>query len=442
MNTLLIAIDTLRADHLGCYGYHRSTSPNLDGLAADGALFRQLLCGCVPTQPSYTSLYTGQYSITHGIVTHGGTRWLADDSPFFTHDLQRAAYTTCAVDNLYGMKKWFARGYEFYINPAPRVRLSQMVTCDDYNSRAIPWLKAHADEPFFMFVHYWDPHTPYLPPERLRGLYYDGDPCDPSHTSLLGIYDQPFGDWWTESWFKRLQERRLTDAEYIVAMYDSEITYVDQGVGDLLNALDETGHADDTLVIVFSDHGELMYRHDIFFDHHGLYDGNLHVPLIVRWPERIPPGTVAEPLVQHSDLAPTILDAAGCPVPDRMEGQSLLRHATGQTQQPLYDCLITQECTWQAKWAIRTDDHKLIKAREPDLHNMPMTELYDLHADPDELHNIAEERPGLAAGLEDRLERWIADMMASNNLDQDPLVAQGITLGKRWHDWVQKKGYW
>ncbi|MFQ6132498.1 MAG: sulfatase [Armatimonadota bacterium] len=449
MNILLIAIDTLRADHLGCYGYHRSTSPNLDELAAQGALFKQLLCGCVPTQPSYTSLYTGQYSVTHGIVTHGGTKWPADGSPFFTHDLQPAGYTTCAVDNLYGMQKWFAAGYEFYINPTGRVHHFQTVDCQVYNSRAIPWLRAHANEQFFMFVHYWDPHTPYLPPERLRGLYYDGNPCDPQHSTMDRLYEQPFGDWWSESWFKRLQDDRITDAEYIVAMYDSEINYVDEAVGELLNALDETGHTDDTLVIVFSDHGELMYRHDIYFDHHGLYRGNLHVPLIMRWPERIPAGTVVEPLVQHIDIAPTILEAAGAEVPQGMEGHSLLAHATGRTDERLYDYLITQECTWQAKWAIRTDDHNFIKARvpdagerQPDLHGMPPQELYDLRADPDELSNIAEERPNVAAQLEQKLEAWIAEMMAKNGLAQDPLVAQGITLGKRWHEWVQEKGYW
>jgi len=442
MNLLLIAIDTLRADHLGCYGYHRNTSPNLDALAQQGVLFEKLYTPAVPTQPSYTTVYTGQYPITHGIVSHGGEVSLSAQAPLLPELLQRAGYTTCAVDSMRAMKPWFARGYEFYIDPSLRLAHRHAATCEGVNSRAIPWLRQHAAEKFFLFVHYWEPHTPYLPPQRYRGLFYDGDPTAGPDT-LAPLRKQPFGEWWLQGWLSEFPQP-LRDAEFVVAMYDGEIRYADDGVGELLGALERTGVAQDTVVIVFSDHGENMYHHGVFFDHHGLYEGAIHCPLIVRWPGRVPAGRRVPHLVQHVDLAPTILGACGVEAPAAMEGASLLGLITGDSSAPLYDRLVAQECSWQAKWALRTDEYKFILSRDQgrDLHGMPARELYHLPTDPGELQNVAHRQPEVAAKMESELEEWIARMMQKNGLAQDPLVGQGITLGKRWREWVKEKGYW
>jgi len=300
------------------------------------------------------------------------------------------------------------------------------------NRRAIPWLKSHASEPFFLFVHYWDPHTPYLPPRRYRSLFDEGgDPCDPANHSLDGMEQQPFGEMWRSFWFPKLGGH-ITDAEYVVSMYDSEIRYVDDGIRDLLQALDETGAADDTLVVLIGDHGESMYQHDIFFDHHGLYECNLHVPLVLRWPKAIMPGQRAPQLAQHLDLAPTLLAAAGVEIPANIEGRSLLPIVTGHPDTPTVDRVITEECTWQAKWGIRTDRHKFILSRQPDYHNSPRTELYDLAADPGEERNLVAEQPALAAQFEAELESWITAQLTRHGRSVDPLVEQGITLGRRW----------
>ena len=432
MNILLIDVDTLRADHLGCYGYRRPTSPAIDRLAAEGALFERCFAPGIPTMPSHTTMFTGLHPITHQIVSHGGARDLSEKIPLLPELLQQGGMTTCGVDNLFDQKRWFARGFEFYINPTRRRRLGLMVSCEEMNRRAIPWLKAHASEPFFLFVHYWDPHTPYLPPMRFRSLFYEGgDPCDPANRSLEGMERQPFGDMWRSFWFPKLGGH-ITDGAYVEAMYDGEIRYLDDGISDLLNALDESGVAHDTLVILIGDHGESMYQHDIFFDHHGLYDCNLHVPLLMRWPDRIAAGQRLPPFAQHLDLAPTILSAAGLEVPRSMEGQNLLPIATGQTETPTVNRVITEECTWQAKWGIRTDTHKFILSRQPDYHGMPRVEMYDLRSDPDEVRNLVEEQPQLAADFEAELEEWIALKLKSQGRSVDPLLEQGITLGKRW----------
>jgi arylsulfatase A-like enzyme len=432
MNILMIDVDTLSAEHLRCYGYSRTTSPAIDTLASEGALFENCIAPGIPTTPAHATMFTGLHPLTHRVVTHGGAYNLPDQVPMLAGLLQKAGLTTCAVDNLYDLKKWLARGFEFYINPAQRHRLGLMVSCDDINRRAIPWLKQHASEPFFMFVHYWDPHTPYLPPTRYRNLYYeDGDPCDPNNHSLDGMERQPFGEMWRQFWFPRLGGH-ITDAEYVVAMYDSEVRYLNDGLRDLLHALDETGKANETLVLLTSDHGESMYQHDIFFDHHGLYECNVRVPLIVRFPGQVKAGQRHPGLVQHTDLAPTLLEAAGAVVPETMEGQSLLPALLGQAEGCGADRVFLEECTWQAKWGIRTPQQKFILSREMDHHRMPRTEFYDLQADPAETHNLADDLPDEAASLEAELEEWIQRGLERTGQKTDPVVEQGITLGKKW----------
>jgi arylsulfatase A-like enzyme len=435
VNVLVIAIDTLRADHLGCYGYGRNTSPNIDAFAGDSVVFDRMIAPSIPTHPAFTTMNTGQYAITHGIVAHGGGSPVPRTSPWLPSLMQRGGYTTCAVDNLADWRHGFGRGYEFYVDPSSRRTLH--LNCDNrtINQRAIEWLEQHTDAPFFMMVHFWDPHTPYLPPRAYRTLFYKGDPRDPDNHAMDALDAHPLGKTWKETWFNKLGGG-ITDPEYIVALYDGEIRYCDEGVGKLLKALDRLGLSEDTVVILVSDHGELMYRHGVFFDHHGLYDGNLHVPFIVRCPGVAPKRD--SNLVAHVDLAPTVLDLCGQEVPEEMEGCRLGPVLRGETDAPLRDAVVSQECTWQMKWSIRTDRHKFILAREEDFYRTPMRELYDLAEDPDELHNIAEDQPAVATELETRLEAWIAEKMAQNGLDTDPLVAHGLSLGKAWKDQREK----
>lgn len=431
MNVLFIAIDTLRADHLGCYGYPRATSPNIDALAAKGVLFERMIAPAIPTHPSFVTMNTGQYPVTHGVVAHGGERPVPRTSPWMPSLFQKAGFTTCAIDNLGEWRFGFSAGYEFYIDPTRRRTLS--INCDnrDINRRAIPWLKQHAREPFFMMVHYWDPHTPYLPPRAYRSLFYKGNPCDPDNHTLDGLMDHPLGRMWRETWFDKLG-KNLTDAEYLKALYDAEIRYCDEGIGALLESLDKLKIADDTLVVLTSDHGELMYRHKVFFDHHGLYDGNLHVPLIFCHPS-LKSARITH-LTAHVDLAPTLLNWCGIEVPETMEGHTLVPLLRGDSSEPIRDCVISQECTWQMKWSLRTQSHKFILAREEDFYHTPARELYDLDADPDELSNIAGAQPDVVSELENRLETWISDGMRRNHLTVDPLIAHGITLGKAWKE--------
>jgi arylsulfatase A-like enzyme len=449
VNVVLVALDTLRAAQLGCYGYRYPTSPTLDAVAAEGVRFENFYAPAIPTQPSYTTVYTGQHSITHNIVTHGGDAVLDRGRPWLPSIFARAGVATCAVDNLVQMKPWFLDGYEHYLNATLRRTYPQSVECPDINRLALPWIRHHADQPFFLFVHYWDPHTPYLPPEEYRPLFYEGDPCDPARKGRLHrFYETSFhAAHWRDGFIRKLapEGKEITDIEYLRAMYDAEIRYLDDGIAELLGALDEAGVADDTMVLFFADHGEEMYEHDVFFDHHGLYEGNIHCPLIIRWPGKARPGHVVPHLVQHVDLAPTILEAAGLDVPPEMEGRSLVPCLTGETDEPIYDVLVTQECTYQKKWGIVKDSWKLIVSRcDPaaDLHKMPPLELYDLTADPGEMQNVADERPDRVRALRARLEGWIDAMIARHDLPGDPLALQDITIGNHYARWLAEHNYW
>jgi arylsulfatase len=427
-NIVLISIDALRADHLGCYGYHRATSPRIDALASEGVLCERLICSAIPTLPSYTTLYTGQHPITHGIVAHPCDNELDREAPFLPQLFLEAGYTTCAVDSLMRSRLWFGRGYEFYIDPSIRHTLLYLaVTCEDLNARAIPWLQAHADEPFFLFIHYWDPHWPFNPPARYRGLFYQGNPTDPDNHSLDAWWKHPLGAAARVTWL-RTANGLITDAEYVTALYDQEIRYMDDGVGELIAALDGLGLAEDTLVIFTADHGESMTEHGIFFEHHGLYDCTLRVPLIARWPGHLPSGVRLPYMLEVGDIAPTLLEAAGLPSPREMEGCSFWKPLMGEEQAGGHERVISLECTWQAKWSLRTDRYKFILAREPDLYDSPFHELYDLLADPQEEHNIAVERPGIAAAMEAELETWIAGRLQAMGKEKDPIREHGVSL--------------
>jgi len=427
-NIVLISVDSLRADHLGCYGYHRPTSPFIDALAGEGVLAERLFCPGLPTYPSYTTLYTGQHPLTHGILAHGGDAQLAREAPFLPRLFIESGYVTCAVDNLARGRIWFGRGYEYYIDPSVRrTVLTMAVTCEELNARTIPWLRAHANEPFFLFVHYWDPHWPYQPLERHRHLFYQGNRTDPNNHSLDAYWEHPLGAIARDTWL-RTSDGLITDAEYVVALYDQEIRHLDDGVLELVKALDEMGLAEQTLVIFTGDHGESLTEHGIYFDHHGLYDSTLHVPCIARWPGHLPTGVRLPHMLQVSDIAPTLLEAVGLPIPATMEGHSFWKLLTGEEKVGGHTRVISAESTWQAKWSLRTDRYKFILARTPDLAGHLPRELYDLVADPREERNLVNEQPGTASAMEAELEAWIADRLKALGKDADPLIKYGPSM--------------
>ena len=166
--------------------------------------------------------------------------------------------------------------------------------------------------PFFMFIHYWDVHYPYMPPDRIRGMFYKGgNPTDRNNHALDEWWDHPVGAMARDTWL-HTPNGLITDPNYVTALYDREIRYLDEGIAALEDTLDKQGIAENTMIVLLADHGESMTDHRIFYDHYGLHDCAVQVPPIVRWPGgNLKPGTRFAPFRQLSDIAPTLLEAAG-----------------------------------------------------------------------------------------------------------------------------------
>lgn len=439
MRVILVFFDTMRYDHASFNGYGKPTTPNLDRLAAEGAVFAGAYCTDVPTQPCYTSVFTGKRGITTGVVTHGqAEETLADGITTFPMLLARRGLTTAAVSSLYRFRRWFARGFVHWIEPNMDKWL-QHVTADDVNSKVIPWLRAYGKEPFFLFLHYWDPHTPYNKElsEYVDEFYEGGDPADPGNDSLEPLRRQPLMYFFRRRQYEELHPN-LTDLDYVLAHYDAEIRYADDRFGQVLDVLDELGVLEETMIIFTSDHGEDFGEHAVFSDHMDAYEATAHTPLMVWWPERVQARRI-DALVQHIDLAPTILEAFGAPVPEDYEGQSLWPLLEGETDEQ-YEYVFTNQGLWSAQRAMRSRRWALVKTinwgmlqpREP-------TELFDRERDPYEQHNVADEHPDVLDEMELKYWRWLEERLGNR---PDPLRIAGQenaatrSVQRRYERWV------
>ncbi len=215
----------------------------------------------------------------------------------------------------------------------------------------------------------------------------------------------------------------ITDKDYVIAQYDGAIAYMDAAMQSIFTALEAKGILDDTIVVINSDHGETLYDHDCFFDHHGLYDQTLHVPLIIRYPQHVPAGQRFAGYNRHQDLMPTILELAGVDSGIDFDGESLMSMVRGERVSGPGEFYIT-ECTWMRKHGWRTPEWKLIEALEPDFHFKPAVELYNLTEDPGELVNLAESEPDVVALLHTRMTAWLAQREQETGLP-NPIMTQG-----------------
>ncbi len=432
MKVVLLVIDTLRADHLGCYGYPRETSPNIDRLAKEGVLFENVYPSDVPTQPSFTSMFTGERGIQTGIVSHSETENLSENVPYLSEILAENGITTVAVSTLYMMRRWFARGFKYYMNPVAGIRSRlQQVDAEEINDMALPWIKGNKDKDFFMFIHYWDPHSLYLPPEPYRRLFYKGNESNPENHSLDVLRSQPVWPF-TKRHLDAIGDD-ITDIEYVIAQYDGEIRYVDDNVGELLNLLEDLKIYDETFLILTSDHGESLGEHHFYFDHCEVYETTVHVPLIIHCPQDLPRDKRVDDLIQSTTcLAPTILNLYGVEAPKVMEGKDLIKIATGEDEG--YNEIYVNQALWTAKRAIRTGRWKLIKTLDKTFWETPDIELYDIEADPQEHRNLAENKPDMVDDLELRMERWLRRKLGKRIDPLELILSHGLPV----YNWVRR----
>ncbi len=420
-NILLIGVDSLRADHMSCYGYHRLTTPHIDRFAAEGTLFERTYSPHIPTTSGYGSMFTGTDCFTNQVVALRHKGPMRPEVRTLAEILKEAGYNTTNV----GFKgNPAARGFDTYLEYAGWGSWNEgrSPKAENLNAVALPELDrlAAQPQPFFLFLRHMDPHAPYLPPAPFERMFYHGNECDPANKSMEPVMNfKPFRDFFA-SWMPP----GITDKDYVIAQYDGAIAYMDASMQAIFTALETLGILDDTIVVINSDHGETLYDHECYFDHHGLYDVTLHVPLIIRYPGKVPAGKRVGGYNQHKDLVPTLLELAKIKVPGyKFDGHSLMPMIRGEVASHESEFYIT-ECTWMRKHGWRTPEWKLIVALEPDFHFKPPVELYNLVEDPEENVNLAEKEPEVVAMLRERMERWIAKRERETGLP-NPMYTQG-----------------
>lgn len=389
INVLLIVIDALRADHLGCYGYERNTSPHLDAFAKEGVLFKNCYVPSSWTKPSIASLLTSLYPSTHGAISWGSA--LPGEVTSLAEIFKREGYVTYSYVANPNLKTIFNfnQGFDFFDDYLMRDKLYyaalrnlqanlpvlKKITRKEFlfsdrdnirlaNARIIPWLEAYKSNNFFMYLHYMDPHDPYSP----------SPPYDK-------MYPYVKGDSNSEN----------------ISLYDGEIRFADEYIGRLFEKLKSLGVYDKSLIVITSDHGEAFGEHNDKRHGHTVYNELLKVPLIIKYPGSAGANVRIEKQVRIIDIMPTILEVAHIPCDINLEGSSLLTLLHGKRQmnfcEYIYVELDYNDNVMQG--LIKNNEWKYIFTKKSILRNvekMGQEELYNLIEDPGELNNLREQK--------------------------------------------------
>ena len=367
-NVLLISIDTLRADHLSAYGFPRPTTPNIDAVAREGVLFKDVHTPVPMTLPAHVCMLTGTLPPTHGLRDNLQNR-LPEASLTLAEMLKPRGFTTGAIVSTFVLDRRFglSQGFDSYDDRFQAVHkigdLSERKG-DETTRLAREWLDQHKDRPFFFFVHFYDPHEPYDPPE-------------------------PFASQWKGQ------------------PYEGEVAFADHCVGQVLDKLRQLGLYDSTLVVITGDHGEMLGEHGELNHGFFIYEGALRVPLVVRVPGAKAAARHVDLPVSLIDIVPTILSLVGAEVPKEVQGVDLspwlAGRGAGGRARPLYAETVTPTRYYGASslLGVIVDGWKYIETTRP--------ELYDLRSDPAEAVNLLEREPARV----DALGRTLVSILAA-----------------------------
>lgn len=408
MNVVLITPDQMRADHLSCYGYNRNTSPWMDKLAQQGTLLTRYYAVGSWTTPTFFSMLSSLAPSSHGATLFGSTPY-NPTNPLLSESFERAGYKTAAFCNnanatnplQFGSDKSTIRGFqELYLGES---KLPKNITehfefkAYQTNEKVLQWLDQNHNDLFFLWVLYIEPHSPNnTPPDHdiFKTEAYPGE------------INNGYGPERGSGHLYRLANRGDEKArERLVNLYDGKIHFVDYYVGEVLKKLEELGLDENTMVLLTSDHGELLYEHMdcLTFDHRSLYDSNIHVPFILRGPS-VPKGKRIDALANELDLAPTLLDIAGIPPMESAQGKSLLPAINGEIS-AVNEHVFSEQDVIEPLRSVRDERYKLI-------HNLRDGKcmLYDSLNDLREQSDIAEEQPEICQELFGRLAKHMEEI--------------------------------
>ncbi len=393
LNVVLITIDTLRADHVGCYGYNRIKTPNIDQLAAEGARFERAFAVVPVTLPSHSSMLTGTYPMLSGMHDFSGNK-LSPLQPTMASALKQAGYQTGAVvaaavlDSRFGLNQGFDFYYDhFDFNRLDEANLDEMERPgNEVADVTLDWLGKNTQKKFFLWMHLYDPHFPYNPPEPYR-------------------------------------------TEYAGRPYDGEVAFADAQVGRLVRFLKEKGVYQNTLIVLAGDHGESLGEHGEKTHGFFIYNATMHVPLIIRLPATAGGQTVEDP-VSLVDLMPTVLGAVGVEVPAQVQGKSLLTRVRGGNAQAVERERTVYGETFLPR--IHFDWSELRGSENLKYHfiDAPKPELYDVAKDPAEVHNLLGEKKAVSEEMRAKLVAMIRDYSAGKELAEktglDPALMERL----------------
>jgi arylsulfatase A-like enzyme len=401
INVILISIDTLRADHLGCYGYEKETSPNLDAFSREALIFSQAIAQAPSTLHSHASILSSLLPHHHRASWAAKTR-LPEAVTSLPEVLRDAGYQTAAftgggqMDRVFGLDQ----GFDLYQQPGSE-RFNGTV------ARSIEWLQQERTQPFFLFLHTYEPHHPYAPPPEDLALFeeeYTGTLPDDISVDLL----------------RRINRNEIEiddqDLAHIVAAYDGEIRSMDAGFGHLIEFLRDQSLYVDTLIVFTSDHGEEFGEHGkIGWHSHSLYDELLRVPLIVKLPGNASAGAVVEDQVRSLDIAPTILEILGLEAPASFFGSKLVNQ----------DGKVAASTELVAISRMDRPPRRNIESVRTPLWKLYRNQLFNLQVDPAEQWDAAVNQADTVRELKEKLAEAIA---ARESAEEVQVVPDDATL--------------
>jgi len=441
MRIIYFDLDCLRPDHLGCYGYNRPTSPNIDAIARQGIRFEHYYCSSSPCLPSRTVWSSGRFGIRNGVCSNHGaganfyirTRHYGGPEPendSLMRQLRKHGYDTISFSNFADRHNamWFMRGWTEYHTPNLK---GGAETAAEVNEPLLRWLKHSASrENYLLHINYWDVHRCYKMDkswaDRFEGIPVQQPWPDQAAIQAHQHIEGPFTAQWQfrdgVSPFPLMPGSVASrhDFEHMVTGYDAAIAYTDHYVGVVLDELDRQGVLDDAVIVISADHGDAFGEHGVYSDHVCADECIHRIPLIVRWPGVSAANASSDALLYNVDLGPTLCDLLGMPVPADWDGASFKGNIEGEKGLDR-DYLVWDHGLYTVQRAVRTKTHLLVRTYDNYGYPFEPVELYDMVEDPYQAHNIRDQHPEIVDRCSATMADWIQEQRMKGYCIPDPL---------------------